>query len=79
MVTSKLLSGEAVGRSRIVLDDVAVREALSELNGDDRAALLARYVNNDTWAEVGSIYGVKEAQAKAKLEKITQKLRPLLE
>lgn len=59
--------------------DSRLANALTQLNPDDRAALVLRYVLNYRAAEIGDILGVAESAVRTRLHRATTKVREVME
>jgi RNA polymerase sigma-70 factor (ECF subfamily) len=57
----------------------AVQEALMGLDGDDRAIVVLRDVEDRSYGEIGEVLGLREGTVKSRLSRARAKLKTLLE
>ena len=61
-----------------VVDLIALKEALSTLNADDRQIIILRYFKNKTQSEVAKVLGMTQVQVSRKEKKLLQAMKTFL-
>ncbi len=78
----ELLEGDAgatPSHSEALLDRVSVAQALADLPPDQRALIIARYVDDLSQPAVAALFEIPEGTAKVRLHRVRQRLRSALE
>jgi len=67
------------GHEETVVNNLAIRQALGRLNGEDRELLLLRYVNEVPMAALVSLFGMSRFALHRRLNKLLKEMKDSLE
>lgn len=58
-----------------MVDDVAIRLAMSALPEEDREIVILRYVNDETVSSIAAVYGISRFKMGRRIREITERLK----